>query len=77
MHPKLGQAIETKTNGQGPTIGVVKIDGTGAACPVGIEFDSILTEANPVATTCIYLSVVWPSLWPAESVRIGLKVGVS
>jgi hypothetical protein len=76
MHPKLGQAIETKTNGQGPTIGVVEIDGTGTACPVGIEFDSILTEANPVTTACIDLSVVWPALWSAEFVRIGLEVDV-
>jgi hypothetical protein len=76
MAPELGQAIETNTNGQGPTIGVVEIDGTGTACPVGIEFDSILTEANPVTTACIDLSVVWPALWSAEFARIGLEVNV-
>jgi hypothetical protein len=76
MNPELGQAIVTKTNGQGSAIGVVEIDGTGTACPVGVKFDSILTEANPVTTTCIDLRVVWPTLWSAESARIGLEVDV-
>jgi hypothetical protein len=76
MHPKLGQAIVTNTNRQGPTIGVVEIDGTGTACPVRIEFDSILTEANSVTTACIDLGVVWPALWSAEFARIGLEVDV-
>jgi hypothetical protein len=76
MHPELGQAIESKTNGQGPTIGVVEIDGTGTACPVGIELDSILTEANPVSTSCIDLGVVWPTIWSAQFTRIGLEVDV-
>ena len=74
MHPELGQAIETNTNCQGPTIGVVEIDGTGTACPVGIEFDSILTEANPVAAPGIDLGLVRPALWSVEFNRIGLKV---
>jgi hypothetical protein len=76
MAPELGQAIEAKTYGQGPTFGVVEIDGTGTACAVRIEFDSILTEANPVTTACIDLGVVWPALWSAEFARIGLEVDV-
>ena len=76
MHPKLGQAIVTNTNGQGSAIRVMEIDGAGTACPIGIKFDSILTEADPVTTTCIYLRVVWPTLWSAEFARIGLEVDV-
>ena len=76
MHPKLGQAIVSNTNGQGSTFGVVEVDGTGTACPVGIKFDSIVTEAHPVTATCIDLSVVWSTLWSAESARVGLEVDV-
>ena len=76
MHPKLGQPIVTNTNGQGPAIRVMEIDSAGTACPVGIKFDSILTEANPVTTTCIDPSVVWPTLRSAEFARIGLEMDV-
>jgi hypothetical protein len=76
MHPKLGQAIVSNSNGQGPAITVMEIDGAGTACSVGIKFDSILTEANPVSTTCIYLRVVWATLWSAEFARIGLEVDI-
>lgn len=76
MHPKLGQPIVTNTNGQGPPNGVVEVDGTGTACPVGIEFDSILTEADPVTTACIDPRVVRPAPWSPEFARIGLEVDV-
>jgi hypothetical protein len=76
MHPELGQAVEAKANGQGPAIGVVEIDGTGTAGPVGIKFNSILIEAYPVTTTCIDLGVVWPAFRSAEFARIGLEVDI-
>ena len=77
MHPKLGQAIVTNTNGHGPAIGVVQVDGTGTACAVGIELDSILTEADPVSTTCIYLRVVWSIFWSTQFKGVCLKVNAS
>jgi hypothetical protein len=76
MHPELGQAIVTNTNRHGPTSGVVEVDGTGTARPVGIEFDSILTEANPVTTACIDLGVVWSALWSAQFKSVRLEVDV-
>ncbi len=74
MAPELGQAIEAKTYGQGPTFGVVEIDGTGTACAVRIEFNAILTEANAVITPCIDLGFVRPALRSALVIRIGVEM---
>ena len=74
MHPELGQAIDAKTHGQCPAIGVVDISGAVTACPFWIKFVSVLTEANPVTTTLIDLRVVWPTLWSADFASIGLEM---
>jgi len=74
MAPELGQAVEAETDGVGSTVAVMEVNSTGTAGPVGIKFDSILTEANSVTTAGIDLSIVWPALWSVEFNRIGLKV---
>ena len=74
MAPELGQAVEPKTDGKGSTVAVMQINRAGAACPVGIKFDSILTETNPVAASGINLRVVWSSLRSTQLNRIGSKV---
>jgi hypothetical protein len=74
MAPELGQAVEAKTDGKGSTVAVMQVNRAGAACPVGIKFDSILAKTNPVTASGINLSVVWPSLRSTQLNGIGLKV---
>jgi hypothetical protein len=54
----------------------MQINGPTRACPRGIEFDTILGEADPIAATGIDVRIVWPALWPALLKRVCLKKDV-
>lgn len=74
MAPELGQAVEAKTDGKGSTVAVMQVNCAGATGPIGVKFDSILAEANPVTASGINFGVVWPALRSTQLNGIGSKV---
>jgi hypothetical protein len=67
VSPQLGQAVVAETDGKGPAFFVMEVDGARAACAVGIEFNTILSKADPIAATGVNLGIVWSTLRTTEA----------
>ncbi len=74
MIPELGQAVGADANGQGPAVAVVEVNSASAAGPGGIELDSVLCKADPISTTGIDRSVIWPSFRSSKFGGIGFEM---